>query len=185
MTRNRHDGAYGAALVINRNFCRSGHGGHSHSEPGPDTAAVPAALGGDGTAGNASAPAPTLQPCAVNPLAVQGPAVVDDLLEQPMHTDSLTASLPMWLFRRSVMARFQKANADVWSPPPPPKPLPADLEPARLAGSLPLSRSLNDEENYAYNNFFYGRGGGTFLEMGTSTPTQPSVMVCVENLHVW
>ena len=85
------------------------------------------------------------------------PGIVNDFVDRPLHTDTLTASLPPWLFKASVMARFQRANSDLWTPRP-------DVGP----GPLSLSRSQGDEDNYAYNHFFFGRGNGTFLEMGAS-----------------
>ena len=111
--------------------------------------------------GNLNSPSLLQQPIGSGedgvPVPAHPAATVDDFVDRPLHTDTLTASLPPWLFKASVMARFQRANSDLWTPRP-------DVGP----GPLSLSRSQGDEDNYAYNHFFFGRGNGTFLEMGAS-----------------
>jgi hypothetical protein len=52
------------------------------------------------------------------------------------------------------MRRFQRANAQQWTPRP-------DITSLELT-----TKSQGNEDVYAYSHFFYGRGGGTFLEMG-------------------
>ncbi len=73
------------------------------------------------------------------------------------------ASIPAWLGPSGVagggsgrsgtgVARFQRVNADQWTSPTGPV-------------LLSLSRSQQGEDVHAYNTYFYGKAGGTFLEM--------------------
>lgn len=60
---------------------------------------------------------------------------------------------PSWLSDQSIMTRFQRGQADVWAG-------------HSNATGFVKSLSQDAEEQYAYSQFFYGRTGGTFLEMG-------------------
>lgn len=93
-----------------------------------------------------------------------------------MQIDGLTGSLPSWVFSRSVMSRFLRANSDVWTPRP-------DVGPANP--SIAQSHSQEYEESYAYNNFFYGRGGGTFLEMGALDGVTYANTYALEHVLGW
>ena len=48
-----------------------------------------------------------------------------------------------------------------------------------------VSRSQHAEDIYAYEHFFYGRGGGTFLEMGALNGLQWSNTVALERVLGW
>ncbi len=48
-----------------------------------------------------------------------------------------------------------------------------------------VSRSQHAEDIYAYEHFFYGRGGGTFLEMGALNGLQWSNTVALERMLGW
>jgi len=60
---------------------------------------------------------------------------------------------PAWASNDTAMSRFHRGSGQVWVPRP-------DVP------TLTDSKSQDAEDVYAYTHFFYGRGGGTFLEMG-------------------
>ena len=76
--------------------------------------------------------------------------------------EPLSAAIPNWGYEY----RFQKAGSQVWTPRPEIKSIVND------------SMTQWKEDEYAYSHFFYGLGGGTFLEMGTSCSCRAAMQVC-------
>ena len=79
---------------------------------------------------------------------------------------NLTANLPEWTRDPGAMARFQRAAADVWVPLPAAQQNTLCGEDKRCRYDRAVWRSQSGEDAHAYERYFYGRGGGTFLEMG-------------------
>jgi hypothetical protein len=74
------------------------------------------------------------------------------LAAQPV---ALTASEPPWLQDPDVMSRFTREGGSSFAP--------VDQTASVIAD---ISKAQGQEDVLAYQRFFYGRGGGTFLEMG-------------------
>lgn len=72
------------------------------------------------------------------------------LLGESLELEPLSAAVPYWAYA----SRFLKTNSQVWTPRP---------EIRTLAND---SMAEQKEDEFAYSHFFYGRGGGTFLEIG-------------------
>lgn len=82
---------------------------------------------------------------------------------------------PGWADTPGGMMRFQRAAAEVWRDR-------GDVALRTLAGA---SLAQDKEDMYAYRRFFYGRGGGTFMEMGALDGLRFSNTFAFEKLLGW